>query len=42
MVAKYALLDAMETQGWDWETVRRYIARLPLGDGTATDPDGED
>ncbi len=29
MVAKYALLDSAESQGWDWKTVQGYIHRLP-------------
>ena len=32
MVAKYALLDSAESQGWDWKTVQGYIARLPKDD----------
>lgn len=32
MVAKYALLAAAESQGWDYETVQRYIDRLPRSD----------
>lgn len=29
MVAKYALLDAAESQRWDWTTVQRYIDQMP-------------
>jgi hypothetical protein len=36
MIAKYALLDAAESQGWDHATVQAYIARLPLGDERPT------
>ncbi len=35
MVAKYALLDAAESQGWDWEAVQSYVKHLPLDDAPA-------